>query len=102
MIDLVKDFYRDTFYYKYSIDKIENGVLQEIIFDWIVNSGYWGNVGVQNVLNQLFDEEIDVDGFIGIDTIAAINNSDSLVLFNAIKSSRVDYYHAIAKSWSES
>ncbi len=38
-----KEFYRQTFYKRYNIDQINNGSVQEITFDWCVNSGYWAD-----------------------------------------------------------
>ncbi|WP_430811649.1 MULTISPECIES: glycoside hydrolase family 108 protein [unclassified Carboxylicivirga] len=93
----VKEFYRHTFYQTYRIEAINNGALQEIIFDWCVNSGYWGSCGVQKVLNRLFDCDLKLDGIIGNQTIAAINACHPQQLFNAIKSARIHYYHVIAK-----
>jgi len=36
-------------------------------------------------------------GIIGTQTIAAINSCDAEILFNAIKSARIHYYHIIAR-----
>ncbi len=94
---LVNDFYYNSFYIKYNIDKIKHGSLQEIIFDWCVNSGYWGSCGTQKVLNRFFDYDLKLDGIIGKNTIKAINACYPEMLFNAIKSSRINYYHVIAK-----
>lgn len=47
LFQLVKEFYKHTFYERYCIGSINNGSLQEIIFDWCVNSGSWGSRGVQ-------------------------------------------------------
>jgi len=94
---MVKDFYYHTFYKKYSIDGILHGSIQEIIFDWCVNSGYWGSCGVQKVLNRFFDCELKLDGIIGKNTVKAINACSSESLFNAIKSARIHYYKTIAK-----
>ncbi len=94
---LVKMFYKQSFYKKYRIDSINSGSLQEIIFDWCVNSGYWGSCGVQKVLNRFFDCDLKMDGIIGNQTIAAINSCAPEQLFNAIKSARIHYYHIIAK-----
>ncbi len=94
---MVKDFYYHTFYKKFRIDSILRGSLQEIIFDWCVNSGYWGSCGVQKVLNRYFDCDLKLDGIIGKQTINAINFCPPQQLFNAIKSARIHYYHVIAK-----
>lgn len=94
---LVKEFYRHTLYHKYQIESIKNGALQEIIFDWCVNSGRWGSRGVQRVLNQFFDADLKLDGIIGKNTLNAINASEPETLFDAIKAARINYYHIIAK-----
>jgi len=93
----VKDFYKKEFYDKYKIGYIVSGSLQEIIFDWCVNSGYWGSCGTQKVLNRFFDCDLKLDGIIGKNTIKEINSSNPELLFNAIKSARIHYYHTIAK-----
>lgn len=97
LTSLVKEFYRKTFYDKYKIESINSGSLQEIIFDWCVNSGYWGSCGVQKVLNRFFDCELKLDGIIGNQTIVAINSCESESLFNTIKTARIYYYHVIAQ-----
>lgn len=71
--------------------------MQEIIFDWCVNSGYWGSCGVQKTLNRFFDCDLKLDGIIGNQTIAAINSCEPAALFKVIKLARVHYYQTIAK-----
>jgi lysozyme family protein len=97
LTELVKQFYKETFYEHYRIDNIMNGSIQVIIFDWCVNSGKWGARGVQKVLNQSFTANLIIDGIIGSRTIMEINTSESETLFKAIHKARVRYYHAIAK-----
>jgi lysozyme family protein len=97
LTQLVKDFYKKAFYDKYNIENINNGSLQEIIFDWCVNSGNWGSRGVQRVLNQLFSTDLKMDGIIGNNTISAINQCNAQSLFDAIKMARIRYYYSIAK-----
>ena len=94
---MVKEFYCHTFYEKFRIGGISNGSLQEIIFDWCVNSGHWGARGVQRVLNQFFDADLKMDGIIGKQTLSAINDCDPRTLFVAIHRARVRYYHSISK-----
>ncbi len=88
---------RPYFYHTFRIESINNGALQEIIFDWCVNSGYWGSSGVQKVLNRFFDCDLKMDGIIGNQTIAAINSCAPEQLFDAIKAARIHYYHVIAR-----
>ncbi len=97
LTELVKDFYKQTFYKRFKIDEISNGSLQEIIFDWCVNSGVWGARGVQRVLNQFFDADLKMDGIIGKMTLEAIANCQPKELFWEIKKARIRYYHKIAK-----
>ncbi len=97
LTQLVKDFYKKTFYGGFKIDEVLNGSLQEIIFDWCVNSGVWGARGVQRVLNQFFDADLKMDGIIGNQTLSAINDCDPRTLFIAIHRARVRYYHSISK-----
>jgi len=97
LTQLVKDFYHQTFYKRFKIDEISNGSLQEIIFDWCVNSGVWGARGVQRVLNQFFDGDLKMDGILGNQTLSAINACDPRLLFVAIHRARVRYYHSISK-----
>jgi len=94
---LVKEFYRETFYQGYKIESIKNGSLQEIIFDWCVNSGHWGSRGVQRTLIQFFDCNLIMDGIIGKQTISAINSCEPRALFDAIKLARIRFYHTISK-----
>jgi lysozyme family protein len=94
---LVKEFYRKTFYHAYKIESIKNDSLKEIIFDWCVNSGYWGSHGVQRAVNQLSDNNLKIDGIIGAKTIVAINSCEPEILFDAIKIARIRFYNTIAK-----
>ncbi len=97
LTQLVKGFYKKTFYDNYRIGSIAIGSLQEIIFDWCVNSGHWGSRGVQRTLNQFLDHNLKMDGIIGTKTIIAINHCKAQSLFDAIKVARIRYYHTIAK-----
>ena len=97
LTESVKEFYKDNFYYGFSIDKIKNNLIQEIIFDWCVNSGRNGIKGLQGVLKKDFSFNIEVDGYLGEETITASNTSESKVLFDAIKIARVRYYNVISK-----
>jgi len=97
LTQLVKDFYKQAFYDNYNIERINNGSLQEIIFDWCVNSGHWGSKGVQRTLNQVFNAELRIDGIIGKQTLSVINGYESESLFKAIKQERIRFYKNIAK-----
>ncbi|MGQ1785621.1 putative peptidoglycan-binding domain-containing protein [Saccharicrinis sp. GN24d3] len=55
--------------------------------------------GIQKALNRFFDCDLKLDGIIGKNTIKAINSCPPELLFNPIKSARMDYYHTIAQRW---
>lgn len=97
LTELVKDFYKYTFYDNCRIGSINNGSIQEIIFDWCVNSGHWGSRGVQRVLNQFFKSDLKMDGVIGKRTLSIINSCEARALFDAIKEARIRYYYTISK-----
>ncbi len=97
LTQFVKDFYKHTFYDHYRIGSINNGSLQEIIFDWCVNSGHWGSSGVQRVLNQFLNADLKMDGIIGKHTLSVMNACEPRTLFNAIKKARIRYYYTISK-----
>ena len=97
LTQLVKDFYKKTFYEKYRIEGVLDGSLQEIIFDWCVNSGHWGARGVQRVLNQFYNSDLKMDGIIGKHTLSVINNCEAKALFDTIKEARIRYYYTISK-----
>jgi len=97
LYELVKAFYRHTFYHTNHIESINHGALQEIIFDWCVNSGRYGSKGVQKVLNSDFGHRLTVDGIIGKKTLSAIDSCDPHLLFTSIKQARIDFYIAISK-----
>jgi lysozyme family protein len=94
---LVKAFYKGKFYNRFNIGEINHGSLQEIIFDWCVNSGSFGSRGVQRVLNRYFGFCLKMDGIIGTLTASAINSIDPETLFDAIKTARINFYHKIAQ-----
>ena len=97
LLEFVKQFYFYKFYQRNLIEKINDGSLQEIVFDWCVNSGFYGSRGVQEVLNSSFDKGLLEDGIIGGKTVQAINACGARNLFDAIKKARIDFYHRIAK-----
>ena len=97
LLELVKDFYKKTFYNKYHIALIDNDSLKLIIFDWCVNSGLFAGIKIQKLLNKSFEENLDIDGSIGSITAIAINRQDPKELFDAIKKERIAYYQKIAK-----
>lgn len=94
---LVQDFYYQTFWLPIHLDKVNDSSLQEIIFDFYVNSRNSGIKVLQSVLANQFNQKIAIDGIMGMQTVTAINNCDPEQLFNAIKNARIDFYKRIAK-----
>ncbi len=95
--NLVASFYRVNFWERLNLGKIYNETLQDIIFDFAVNSGKRAIVKVQRLLNELFGKNLLTDGILGNKTARAINNCDAEQLFNAIKLMREEYYNKIAQ-----
>ncbi len=91
----VARFYHDEFWKKYNIHLIVNNNLKYIIFDWCVNSGYYGAKGVQKVLSR-FGHNLKPDGILGKHTIQAINTCNAIDLFESIKTARIKYYNKIS------
>jgi lysozyme family protein len=84
--------FKDGYWDKCKGDEIENQSIADIIVDWAWMSGVKTAIKkVQKILN------VDVDGIVGKQTITAINNADSEILFKNIYNERVKYYTNIVK-----
>ena len=94
---LVKDYYKKVFWDRIHLDDVHNSSLQELIFDFFVNSEKSGIKVIQSVLRNQFNQDILIDGIIGPKTIAAINRCKAEDLFEAIKDARIYYYQQIAQ-----
>ncbi len=94
---LVFDFYHVNFWKKLHLGQVKDEAIQEIIFDFVVNSGKRAIVKLQLLLSADFEQNILVDGIMGNQTVRAINNCNPKQLFNAIKKMRKDFYESIAK-----
>jgi len=94
---LVKDYYKRVFWDRIHLDEIQNSSLQELIFDFYVNSEKSGIKVIQSVLRNQFNQNIIIDGIIGAKTIAAINRCKASELFDAIKEARIYFYKQIAQ-----
>lgn len=88
---IAKPFYWD----KVQGDNIKSQSIAEFLCDWAYNSGVSKAV---SKVQQLLPPTIKADGVIGQKTIEAINNSNSLELFNKLKASREAFYRAIVRS----
>jgi len=90
----------EKFYYNLWVStgasKINDQNLANIIFDYIVNSGKTGVKNVQKIVG------VTQDGILGNNTAAAINNSNPIDLYNAIKQQRIEFYKMLAERPNQS
>ena len=97
---LVKDFYYTEFWKPFMIDQIHDRNLQELIFDIVVNSRNRGvREIIQTTLMVQFNQNIALDGYIGNETISAINRCNAKQLFDALIKSRENYYRRLAEKY---
>lgn len=94
---LVNEYYKRVFWDRIHLDEVNSASLQEIIFDFYVNSEKSGIKVIQSVLRNQFNQNIVVDGIMGKQTISAINRCKSGELFDAIKEARINFYRQIAQ-----
>jgi lysozyme family protein len=86
----VEQFYRDMWNAN-RFGEINDQDVANIAFDWFVNSGASGIRGVQKILG------VSQTGVLGLVTLTAINQRDSVQLFNSIKAARKSFYDAIVQ-----
>lgn len=86
----VNKIYKFLYWDKIKGDDIKSQSVAEILFDWAVNSG--SDLAIKKVQKLL---NLTQDGIIGNKTITEINNQNSLILFNDIKSLRKRFYSDI-------
>ena len=76
---------------KWKADQIKSQSVANILVDWVWGSGANGIKLPQKLLG------LTVDGIVGPKTLAAVNASDSLVLFNTIKAEREAFLYRIVE-----
>lgn len=86
--EILKTMYWD----RWKADQIINQSVANILVDWVWASGIHGIKRPQKILG------VDVDGIVGVQTIAAVNARDGKDLFYAIKSDRVNFIDEICKA----
>lgn len=93
LVPLVKDFYYREFWDKIQGNQIKSQSVANLLADYAVNSGISRAIkDIQGILGVV------QDGIIGSITVNAINSSDSLQLFEALKSKRIAYVNQIARN----
>jgi len=87
--------YKANYWNKVKASLMKAQEVANVLVDHGVNAGL-GNAGelVQNVLNDSFNKNLNVDGGIGNLTIAAMNSVDQVQLQFAIVDARIAYYES--------
>lgn len=94
---MVSQFYKQNFWDTLTLDQVNDQQLANSIYDFGVNSGIGRSAKfIQSAVNDLKVFGLVVDGGIGAKTISAINNSDSVRLYEAFTKRRKDFYVSIA------
>lgn len=85
--EILKELYWDRF----RADEIDSQSVANICVDWLWGSGTVAIKRVQAIVG------VKVDGIVGVNTLAAINDRSPLPLFGAIKEARKEYIDEICK-----
>lgn len=80
--DVLNRVLKPHYWDKWKADQIKSQSVANILVDWVWGSGANGIKIPQKLLG------LTVDGIVGPKTLAAVNSSDALVLFNTIKTER--------------
>lgn len=80
--DVLSRVLKPHYWDKWKADQIKSQSVANILVDWVWGSGANGIKIPQKLLG------LTVDGIVGPKTLAAVNSSDALVLFNTIKTER--------------
>lgn len=89
--DVLNRVLKPHYWDKWKADQIKNQSVANILVDWVWGSGANGIKSPQKLLG------LTVDGIVGPKTLAAVNSSDSLVLFNTIKAEREAFLYRIVE-----
>ena len=96
----VSDIYNKFFWIPNRYDEINNQDLANRMMDLAVNTGSLNaNAFLQRALNSIMSYiPLQVDGKIGLKTLAAANNCDQLLLYSNLIAEATQYYKLIAKN----
>jgi lysozyme family protein len=94
--DDAKKIYKSLYWDKNNLDQVQDGDLRYLIFDFYVNAQGNAIKVLQATLNGL-GNSVSVDGGMGSQTIAAINSTDPISLYNSFKTGRQNYYDRISR-----
>lgn len=90
----VQAFYQGIWNQK-NFGAIASQDVANIVFDFYINSGSSGIKQTQTVLRDTFKASLAIDGVLGPDTLNIINAQDTVLLNNAIKQKRTDFYNSL-------
>lgn len=89
--DVLNRVLKPHYWDKWKADQIKSQSVANILVDWVWGSGANGIKIPQKLLG------LTVDGIVGPKTLAAVNSSDALVLFNTIKTERETFLWRIVE-----
>lgn len=89
---VAKDIYKKGYWNKMQGDQINSQALAEILYDGMVNHGYWGIKMLQRILG------LTEDGIVGPNTLNKINTTDPADLYLKYKAARTAFYHWLAEN----
>lgn len=89
--DVLSRVLKPHYWDKWKADQIKSQSVANILVDWVWGSGANGIKIPQKLLG------LTVDGIVGPKTLAAVNSSDSLALFNTIKAEREAFLYRIVE-----
>jgi lysozyme family protein len=92
--DQAATIYKAKYWDAFNLDKLCDGDLKYLLFDFCVNAGHHAVKVLQKTLNQL-GAHVTVNGQMNNQTIDAINAANNLKLYNNLKQNRLDYYQNI-------
>ena len=95
---LVRDFYKDNFWDTNNLEEIKAQSVANKIMDMAVNMGsYRAGMILQQALMYDFRCQINIDGKIGRETIAAVNKQGAGYLLTALRRRSVEFYEGVAE-----
>jgi len=77
---------------KWQANRLINQSVANLLVDWVYTSGKWGIVIPQRIL------KIEPDGFVGNQTILAVNLVDQKKFFDAVFEARKKFFNDIVKN----
>lgn len=99
---LVVAQYREKYWSMIMGDSIRSDRKATLVFDFFVHSEANAVKTIQRLLNDKFNNQLSVDGVIGMRTIQAINNAGEMKFLKELHNRRKQYLLAVSKNGSNS